>query len=568
MAGISLHRKPELSRCLFKEGQGSDEAAKEAIQLYAALLANEMDLYYCSVDMADPSLSIKIYLAGVEIPEVGSDVSWSADSQDVSDGVTYINIDKVLPKLQSWLASESGLPQHDHLMALSTIELADFNYKPVETGVAGYAYVGTVCSSTGKVSISEVDGSRVALIASHELGHGLNANHDSGDCPNGAKNIMTTSFSSTTKVGYAEAQWTFSTCSVAAFKSFIDSLDSNCLKQHAFSGSEFAELQAKSLPGTVYSLDQQCQMYNGIWSSSCDTTLSESDCYDGFHCSTSSDLPAGCLTGFYPLYPFAGTPCGAPEDNKWCYRGRCVQKSTEATTTTSTTTSSTTSTTTSSTTSSTLSTTICTTSSTSTTPSTSTSTTSSTSPTTSTTPSTTSSTTTSPTTTSTTPSTTTTSTTPSTTTTSTIPSTTTTSTTPSTTTTSTTPSTTTTSTTPSTTTSSTTPSTTTTSTTPSTTSTTTPTPCNKKKKCCVKVGKKKKCCKGTTCCKKSFTWAVETECYKSCCISTGTTAAPTPTPCYKKKCCTKQNKKKVCCKKADCCKKSWGKDTKCCLTCK
>ncbi|XP_060598006.1 metalloprotease mig-17-like [Ruditapes philippinarum] len=420
----------------------------------------QIDLYFCSVDTVDPDYSIKIYLAGVVIPKADSEVLWSKNAQSVVlECYTYLDMSRILSDLTIWHQREEGLPQHDFLIGLSTLDLADLETTPISTGFEGISYRESVCSSENKVSFVEVDGTRVALTAAHELAHGLGAFHDgeedAADCPASAQNIMSPEITLTTNLTYSRAQWSFSACSVASFKSYIDRLEKNCLKQHAFTGLEFEELQAKSLPGTVYSLNQQCQMYNGIWSTSCESTIKEEACYTGYHCSTRSDLPVGCEEAHHPLYPLAGTPCGALADNKWCYRGRCVGNTSPTTTTSSPN--------------------ICTT-------------------------------------------------------------------------------------------------TTSTSTTTSTTeapTTTTVAPCKQGKQCCVKVNGKKKCCKGTKCCK--IAEAAQTDCYKSCCDTDNTTQGPTSAPCFGGKCCSKIEVngalKKVCCKKAKCCKTSWGKETKCCLTC-
>jgi hypothetical protein len=77
-----------------------------------------------------------------------------------------------------------------------------------------------------QVSFVEVDGTRVALTAAHELAHGLGAFHDgeedTADCPASAQNIMSPEITLTTNLTYSRAQWSFSACSVASFKSYID----------------------------------------------------------------------------------------------------------------------------------------------------------------------------------------------------------------------------------------------------------------------------------------------------------------------------------------------------------
>ncbi|XP_053372731.1 mucin-21-like [Mercenaria mercenaria] len=513
----------------FLSDQGDADAAEAAVQQYMALLVNEMELHYMSVAMADSSLDIRLYLSGVIIAETAGDASWSTSSQRVTTGIingeavtkAYIDVSVILNNIRAWRRTQSNFPQHDHMMAMSMVDVANFSSFPVSTGVEGVAYVGTVCNSNYQVSFTEVDGSRVSGVAAHELGHALGSEHDgqsgttSSSCSPSAKNIMTSVSSATTTLSYAEAQWTFSQCSVAAFKSFINGLSSNCMQEHAFSNGDFAlaqQQQLQQLPGIVYSLDQQCQMYSST--SSCQSSISDSDCYGGYHCATDT----GCSGTYYPLYPLAGTPCGSSSENKWCYRGLCVARTVIATTTT----------TTDSTTSSTTSTISSTTSSTST------------SSTTSTTPSTTSSTSTTTSTTSSTPSTTTSSTPSTTSTTSTSSST----------------------------------STTTTSTTSSTSSTptTTTTACTSDEKCCktfwIGWRWKRYCCRGENCCQNS--WARDTTCFNNCCSNT--TPVSTVSPYCTRKCCLiigwGRNRRRVCCTGNDCCQEHWGAVSSCCRYCR
>ena len=77
------------------------------------------------------------------------------------------------------------------------------------------------------IALSQVsfcmDGGRVAYIAAHELGHGLNAKHDGrAECPVSDENIMIAIPAYTIDITYAEAQWTFSNCSVESFKLYIN----------------------------------------------------------------------------------------------------------------------------------------------------------------------------------------------------------------------------------------------------------------------------------------------------------------------------------------------------------
>ncbi|WAR28939.1 hypothetical protein MAR_002507, partial [Mya arenaria] len=70
---------------------------------------------------------------------------------------------------------------------------------------------------------------------------------------------------------YSPNPWTFSTCSVAAFKDYLNGLgNSNCLRDHGdyFDKEEWDEHQ-KSLPGEIYSLDQQCSLILGNGHKNC-----------------------------------------------------------------------------------------------------------------------------------------------------------------------------------------------------------------------------------------------------------------------------------------------------------
>ncbi|KAL4223468.1 hypothetical protein ACF0H5_016939 [Mactra antiquata] len=522
--------------------QGTQAAAEDALRRHITLLANEMDIYYAGIPSVDSSVDIRIYVSGIYINTNSTTSDWSSVSQVTVNGVPYLPFTNVVNNLRSWLLSQSGLPPYDHVMTMSVIEFADVNNGVVSsTGLTGVAFLGTVCDASS-VSFTQLEyHGRTAQTMAHELGHALNSQHDGtgNSCGETNYNVMTPTFYITASSTYAAAQWTFSSCSVSYFKSYISGLSSNCMQSHSFSQSNYNSMVAYGLPGQYYSTTDQCAMYEGPSSVPCSITdtVTSSDCYNGYRC---SDPTLGCSSSS-TLYPMAGTKCGDSSLDYICYKGQCVDRTVIITTTTTTSTTPSTTSTTSSTTSTTSSTTSTTSSTTSTTPSTSPTTSSTTSSTTSTTPSTTS----------------------------------------------TTPSTTSTS-------------TTTTTATPTTKS---PCKKKKKCCTKVRIGKKfrRKCCRGPQCCSRPK-WFSSTKCYQSCCTvdtttsttttvttpttstSTTSTTSTVPTPTTSTTtlsttttpepvctilpiCCVRSGIGFRCCFGTFCCNRSWATGTQCYQNC-
>ncbi|XP_045200556.2 A disintegrin and metalloproteinase with thrombospondin motifs 18-like isoform X2 [Mercenaria mercenaria] len=119
------------------------------------------------------------------------------------------------------------------------------------TDVSGKAYTPGICIDGDKCAVSTDTSIAEYYVATHELGHNLNMQHD-GDvgCPSPNNGIM----------GGLTSGW--STCSVAAFKELLNGTSADCLLQTDVSESTIWTLEAV-WPGMTYSDDEICQLQNG-----------------------------------------------------------------------------------------------------------------------------------------------------------------------------------------------------------------------------------------------------------------------------------------------------------------
>ncbi|KAK3608694.1 hypothetical protein CHS0354_027744 [Potamilus streckersoni] len=180
-------------------------------------------------------------------------------------------------------------------------------------GSSGLAYVGGVCEDYGVVIATEGGYFHTMIVASHELGHSLGADHDFkyAGCPRG--NMMWMNIPGLyTK--YSHKAWEYSECSIDAFGKTL--AQKSCVKDKAtyYDKNEY-ENYNKLYLGQIYSPDEQCKIIFGQNSYSCKVSTPDKICLSLWCYNTRN---GGCDSHIAA----DGTPCG----NKWCIDGLCVSK--------------------------------------------------------------------------------------------------------------------------------------------------------------------------------------------------------------------------------------------------
>ncbi|XP_041851599.1 A disintegrin and metalloproteinase with thrombospondin motifs 8 [Melanotaenia boesemani] len=177
----------------------------------------------------------------------------------------------------------------------------------------GVADVGTMCDPKRSCSVIEDNGLQAAFTAAHELGHVLSMPHDdSKTCERlfgdlGGHYLMAPLYVNLNKT----EPW--SPCSALYITEFFDNGHGDCL----LDVPESAMLLPEELPGTMYSLDQQCQQIFGEEFIHCPNT-SDSDICSQLWCR--EDGTPQCSTKNGSLTWADGTPCSA---NGTCLNGVC-----------------------------------------------------------------------------------------------------------------------------------------------------------------------------------------------------------------------------------------------------
>ncbi|XP_061574694.1 A disintegrin and metalloproteinase with thrombospondin motifs 8-like [Cololabis saira] len=177
----------------------------------------------------------------------------------------------------------------------------------------GVADVGTMCDPKKSCSVIEDNGLQAAFTAAHELGHVLSMPHDdSKTCERlfgdlGGHYLMAPLFVSLNKT----APW--SPCSALYITEFFDNGHGDCLLDIPETTMPFPG----DLPGTKYSLDQQCQQIFGEEFVHCPNT-SDSDICSQLWCREDGTPQCSTRNGSLPWAD--GTPCGADGS---CLDGVC-----------------------------------------------------------------------------------------------------------------------------------------------------------------------------------------------------------------------------------------------------
>ncbi|XP_069107246.1 metalloprotease mig-17-like [Argopecten irradians] len=299
--------------------EAKTDDAIDTILFFQAHLFNAMDVRYQSISAHTSAYTISPQFMGIFIANESSQSQWTENLKVSASPRDQVEAGQSLQEFRNWLGTEPNIPDYDHAMAFTGYDLTSGG----STVVAGLAYVGAVCGSYG-VSISEDHfHPGLAIIASHELGHNLNSQHDGNGnlCPDNIKNIMSASSGPSTDSSTNTNHYSFSSCSVDYFTDLIDELNANnvnCMANTAGGYDPAAlDVYTETLPGENFHLDDQCR--------------SMMDTDQSYFCRWAFDDPTLVCQYIYCAIPgtsscstkfsWDGTQCG---NGKMCINGQCV----------------------------------------------------------------------------------------------------------------------------------------------------------------------------------------------------------------------------------------------------
>ncbi|OAF67595.1 hypothetical protein A3Q56_04685 [Intoshia linei] len=254
-------------------------------------MMNGIVMAYSSIDFNSYNIIIKPFLKEIMITS-NKEHSQYVISAITHHGSNFVNTtidgDSLLNNLKKWLAEN------------------------------GYAPLAGICISGSSVSTIEDRGYRSWNTAAHELGHNLGSEHDgignSQDCDPNENYIMRPGGGYVKKENYKNS-YIFSSCSVIAMKNVIYGNSFNGFPRVCLFNTvchhDVSDEDLSQMPGEMFDLDRQCQIYFGEGSSKCSFDHVSDNCYAPF-CQIDENncksLPYGSI--------LEGTHCG---DNKVSY---------------------------------------------------------------------------------------------------------------------------------------------------------------------------------------------------------------------------------------------------------
>ncbi|XP_030919749.1 A disintegrin and metalloproteinase with thrombospondin motifs 15 [Geospiza fortis] len=177
----------------------------------------------------------------------------------------------------------------------------------------GMADVGTMCDPKRSCSVIEDDGLPSAFTTAHELGHVFNMPHDNVKaCEEVFGRLKTNHMMSPTLIQIDRAN-PWSACSAAIITDFLDSGHGDCLLDQPAKPIPLPE----DLPGTSYSLNQQCELAFGVGSKPCPYMQYCAKLW----CTGKARGQIVCQTRHFPWAD--GTACG---DGRFCLKGACMER--------------------------------------------------------------------------------------------------------------------------------------------------------------------------------------------------------------------------------------------------
>ncbi|XP_076370861.1 A disintegrin and metalloproteinase with thrombospondin motifs 18-like isoform X2 [Tachypleus tridentatus] len=231
------------------------------------------------------------------------------------------NAEKSLSSFCQWQSTleDTKGSHHDHAVLLTGLDICAWKDEPCDT--LGYAPVSGMCSKYRSCTVNEDTGLALAFTVAHEVGHNFGMVHDGkgSKCTDARGSIMSPVLAG------LDGTFKWTTCSRKELTNFLESSRSFCLNNEP---QQKGDLQfPDTLPGEMYDADMQCKLQFGTKSKLCKLyhekgkVLMKHDICKSLWCHRRG---RECVTKFMPAAE--GTSCG---NNKWCRRGKCVEKNEE-----------------------------------------------------------------------------------------------------------------------------------------------------------------------------------------------------------------------------------------------
>ncbi|ESO91730.1 hypothetical protein LOTGIDRAFT_239598 [Lottia gigantea] len=311
-------------RFLPRNNNDEDEAVSDA-RIFYSYVSEQIRLRYISTYEVDLSFMFKFVITGLVILKNRSDSEFLEDLVQKGTNRGIVEYNDGLDAAIEWLyIHENSLPPSDHYMFFTSYDLADVE----DTDSLGLANLGSMClrdEDNYPLSASIIENgfdANVGATAAHELGHCLNADHDTdAGCDDGDLYLMSERSLHPKNPEQASNPWKLSNCSVRDMLLYLKTENVSCLSDTKSNTDSLREMQVKD--GVYYSLGEQCRMAFGAGSQFCqgkytNPASNATFCYK-VYC---TDSKGKCE----PIFPRDYTKCG---NDHWCYKGECIKASAE-----------------------------------------------------------------------------------------------------------------------------------------------------------------------------------------------------------------------------------------------
>ncbi|XP_075531384.1 venom metalloproteinase BumaMPs1-like isoform X2 [Dermacentor variabilis] len=227
------------------EGHQTSFRREQDLIVYLAVMLNAVNRIF--LDMRDPSISFK--LVGITRSTNDSFASHILDTREALE---------TLERLVNYTRDHNILEKSDLVYLITSGDLARLrNEATLDKGVAGLAYVGTVCTHSAIAEGEDIAKSYAGVnTMAHELAHSLGATHDPQDnseCSWSKGFLMSYEEKGTTK-------FRLSTCSQQNITNVVQRLSDECINETA---SKIHSVNDTQMPGDMIVRHYYCRRILG-----------------------------------------------------------------------------------------------------------------------------------------------------------------------------------------------------------------------------------------------------------------------------------------------------------------